>query len=202
MERRKLILSTGNIHKVEEIKTILNGFNIEILSKDEIGLKEFSIEENGTTLEENAIKKATEIQQIAGGIVMADDTGLFVDKLNGEPGLYSARYSGEGSTYRKNNKKLLNNLKGVPLEERTAVFKTVIAITDGKRTKTVTGECRGKIGFEERGTEGFGYDPLFIADGYNKTFAELGEEIKNKISHRSRALEKLKEELKIFLNEI
>ncbi|MBE6081522.1 MULTISPECIES: RdgB/HAM1 family non-canonical purine NTP pyrophosphatase [Tissierellales] len=202
MERRKLILSTGNIHKVEEIKDILDGFNIEILSKDEIGLKEFSIEENGTTLEENAIKKATEIQQIAGGIVIADDTGLFVDKLNGEPGLYSARYSGEGSTYRKNNKKLLNNLKGVPLKERNAVFKTVIAITDGKRTKTVTGECRGKIGFEERGTEGFGYDPLFIVDGYDRTFAELGEEIKNKISHRSRALKKLKEELKIFLNEI
>lgn len=202
MERRKLILSTGNIHKVEEIKDILDGFNIEILSKDEIGLKEFSIEENGATLEENAIKKATEIQQIAGGIVIADDTGLFVDKLNGEPGLYSARYSGEGSTYRKNNKKLLNNLKGVPLKERNAVFKTVIAITDGKRTKTVTGECRGKIGFEERGTEGFGYDPLFIVDGYDRTFAELGEEIKNKISHRSRALKKLKEELKIFLNEI
>ena len=202
MERRKLILSTGNIHKVEEIKDILDGFNIEILSKDEIGLKEFSIEENGTTLEENAIKKATEIQQIAGGIVIADDTGLFVDKLNGEPGLYSARYSGEGSTYRKNNKKLLNNLKGVPLKERNAVFKTVIAIADGKRTKTVTGECRGKIGFEERGTEGFGYDPLFIVDGYDRTFAELGEEIKNKISHRSRALKKLKEELKIFLNEI
>ncbi|WP_416198535.1 MAG: XTP/dITP diphosphatase [Sporanaerobacter sp.] len=194
---KKIILSTGNIHKVEEIKDILKGLPVNIYSKDDLGLGDIEVEEDGTTLEENAIKKAMAISEKVDGIVIADDTGLFVDKLGGEPGIYSSRYSGENATYEENNKKLLRKLEGVALEERTATFKTVIAIvTEDKQVKTVYGECKGKIGFESKGDSGFGYDPLFIVDGYNKTFAELGEDVKNKISHRAKALEELKKELK------
>lgn len=202
MQKRTIILSTGNTHKVQEIKDILKDLNLNILSKDDVGLKEFDVEEDGDTLEENAIKKAKCLSEKVDGIVIADDTGLFVDKLNGEPGVYSSRYAGEHVTYEDNNRKLLANLEGVPLNERTAVFRTVIAIvTEDKRVMTVYGECKGKIGFQLRGDTGFGYDPLFIVDGYEKTFAELGEEIKNRISHRAKALEELKKKLKDILED-
>ncbi len=187
------MLSTGNINKVKEIKDILKDLPIEVVSKDEVGLKDLDVEEDGKTLEENAIKKAKAIKDKVEGMVMADDTGLFVDYLNGEPGIKSARYSGPDANSEKNIEKLLNKLKGVPMEKRTAYFKTVIAlITEDGRVLTVVGECKGKIGFEVKGSSGFGYDPLFIVDGYDKTFAELGNNIKNKISHRARALEKLR----------
>lgn len=196
MKNKKIILSTGNIDKIEEIKDILKDLPFSIHSKKEVGLGDLEVEEDGNTLEENAIKKAMAISERVDGIVIADDTGLFVDKLNGAPGIYSSRYAGEDVSYEDNNKKLLQELEGAPLEERTAKFKTVIAIvTEDKKIKTVYGECRGKIGFEIKGSEGFGYDPLFIVDGYGKTFAQLGEEVKNKISHRAKALEKLKKEL-------
>ncbi|MCR2044630.1 XTP/dITP diphosphatase [Anaerosalibacter massiliensis] len=192
----KIILSTGNINKVEEIEDILKGLPFSIYSKKEIGLGDLEVEEDGETLEENAIKKALAISEKVNGIVIADDTGLFVDALDGAPGVYSARYAGEEASYEDNNKKLLEELKGVALAERDAKFKTIIAIvTEDKQVKTVSGECKGKIGFELKGKEGFGYDPLFIVEGYEKTFAQLGEEIKNKISHRAKALEKLKIEL-------
>lgn len=192
----KIILSTGNINKVEEIEDILKGLPFSIYSKKEMGLGDLEVEEDGETLEENAIKKALAISEKVNGIVIADDTGLFVDALDGAPGVYSARYAGEEASYEDNNKKLLEELKGVALAERDAKFKTVIAIvTEDKQVKTVSGECKGKIGFELKGKEGFGYDPLFIVEGYEKTFAQLGEEIKNKISHRAKALEKLKIEL-------
>ena len=171
----KIILSTGNINKVEE---------------------------DGETLEENAIKKALAISEKVNGIVIADDTGLFVDALDGAPGVYSARYAGEEASYEDNNKKLLGELRGVALSERNAKFKTIIAVvTEDKQVKTVSGECKGKIGFELKGKEGFGYDPLFIVEGYEKTFAQLGEEIKNKISHRAKALEKLKIELEKLIED-
>lgn len=196
MTRRRLIVSTGNIHKVEEIKEILKDLPIDVLSKKELGLEKINIEENGKTLEENAILKATALARKVEGMVIADDTGLFVEYLNGEPGIHSARYSGVDTTDEKNNIKLLNRLKGVSLENRKAFFKTVIALVDEKgNIVTVAGECRGYIGFESRGEEGFGYDPLFVAEGYDKTFAELGEGVKNKISHRAKALDKLKEEI-------
>jgi len=199
---RKLILSTGNIHKIAEIKDILEGLPIEIYSKEDLGLDDLEVDEDGETLEENAIKKALAISEKTDGIVIADDTGLFVDKLDGRPGVYSSRYSGEGATYEDNNKKLLKELKGVPIEERMATFKTVIAIvTEDKIVTTVYGECKGNIGFEPKGEKGFGYDPLFIVDGYGKTFAELGEEIKNKISHRARAMEELKKQIKKLLKD-
>ena len=180
MSRKKLILSTGNINKVEEIKYILKDLPVDVLSKDDLGFKDLKIEEDGETLKENAIKKASILAEKVEGIVIADDSGLFVDYLNGAPGIHSARYSGDNANYRDNNVKLLKELKGVPMDKRGA-FRTVIALveTDGKII-TLTGECRGAIGFEPKGDEGFGYDPLFIVEGYNKTFAELGEEIKTK----------------------
>ncbi|MBV1819619.1 XTP/dITP diphosphatase [Anaerosalibacter bizertensis] len=196
MKNKKIILSTGNIDKIEEIKDILKDLPFSIHSKKEVGLGDLEVEEDGDTLEENAIKKAMAISERVDGIVIADDTGLFVDKLNGAPGVYSSRYAGEDVSYEDNNRKLLKELEGTPSEERTAKFQTVIAIvTEDKKIKTVYGECRGRIGFEVKGSEGFGYDPLFIVDGYGKTFAQLGEEVKNKISHRAKALEKLKKEL-------
>ncbi len=202
MSRKTLIVSSDNSHKITEIKNILKELPITVLSKTEAGCGDIEVIEDGDTLEENATKKALEIAKKANFIVIADDTGLFVDKLNGEPGVYSARYSGDNATYESNNKKLLENLEGAPLEERTAKFKTVIAIVlEDKRMKLASGECKGKIGFEPKGENGFGYDPLFIVDGYEKTFAELGEEIKNTISHRANALENLKEELKKLLKE-
>lgn len=196
MERRRLILSTGNINKVMEIKDILKDLPIEVLSKDEAGIKNFDVDEDGETLEENAIKKAKELKKKINGIVMADDTGLFVDYLNGEPGINSARYSGPEANSEKNIEKLLKELEGVPMEKRGATFRTIIAlVTEDDRTITVEGQCKGYIGFERKGESGFGYDPLFIVEGYGKTFAELGEDIKNKISHRAKALEKLRDEI-------
>ncbi|KGG80398.1 nucleoside-triphosphate diphosphatase [Caloranaerobacter azorensis H53214] len=200
MKKTRLIVASGNVHKIDEIKKILKGLPLEILSKDEVGLKDLEVVEDGKTLEENAIKKAIEVSKKVDGIVIADDTGLFVDKLDGRPGIYSSRYSGEDATYEENNRKLLMELDGVELEDRTAKFKTVIAIVmEDKSYKTVEGECLGKIALTPRGNHGFGYDPLFIVDGYNKTFAELGEDIKNKISHRANALRKLRVELENIL---
>lgn len=202
MTERRLVLSTGNNHKIEEIKKILKDLPIEVLSKNEIGLKEIEVEENGETLEENAIKKAAALAEKVEGMVIADDSGLFVDYLNGEPGVHSARYSGVDGTDETNNIKLINRLEGVPLHKRNAVFKTVIAlITDEGDIITLTGECRGYIGFEPKGKEGFGYDPLFVVEGYEATFAELGKEIKNKISHRAKALEKLKRKITKILKD-
>lgn len=191
--KRKIILSSGNEHKIIEIKNILQGLPFEILSKNEIGLKDFDVEEDGETLEANAYKKAKELSKLVKGIVISDDTGLFVDALDGEPGVYSSRYAGENATYEDNNKLLLKNLKGIPLEKRTAVFRTVIAlILENGKTIKVSGECKGKIGLTVKGKNGFGYDPLFIVDGLNKTFAELSDEEKNKISHRANALRNLR----------
>ncbi|WP_312906428.1 RdgB/HAM1 family non-canonical purine NTP pyrophosphatase [Tissierella praeacuta] len=200
MKKRKLVLSTGNQHKVEEIKNILEGLSIEVVSKKDVGLGELDVVEDGYTLEENSLKKAKALAEKLDYMILADDSGLFVDILNGEPGVYSSRYAGEEGNDVKNNDKLLHELKDMPLNKRTAKFKTVIVlITENKEIIVVSGECAGKIGFELKGKNGFGYDSLFIPEGYNETFAELGEEVKNKISHRAKALENLKEALKNIL---
>lgn len=192
MDKKKIIVSTGNQHKIIEIKNILKDLDIEVLSKNDIDIEEFDVVEDGLTLAENSIKKAKALADRVDYMVIADDSGLFVDALNGEPGVYSSRYAGEEGNDLKNNEKLLDSLKGA--NSRKAAFKTIIAlITEDKVLYTVEGVCEGKIAYEPKGTNGFGYDPLFIPDGYDKSFAELGEEIKNKISHRSRALIKLKE---------
>lgn len=197
---KTLIVSSSNASKIAEIKEILSEINIEIKSKDEVGLSDLEVLEDKDTLEGNAIKKAKEIHDKTGGIVMSDDSGLFVDYLKGEPGVYSARYAGVDGDDEANNKKLLENLKGISSDKRSASFKTVVALVleDGS-VETLEGECKGKIITGERGSGGFGYDPLFIPDGYDKTFSELDFNVKNEISHRRKALEKLKEKLKKIL---
>lgn len=184
----ELVLATKNDGKVREFREIMKDLPVEIVS-----LKDFpdfpDIIEDGRTFEENALKKARALAIFTNDVAIADDSGLMVDALDGSPGVFSARYSGEGATDLKNNLKLLNDLKGVHLKDRGAAFKCAIAVVapDGFE-EVVTGECRGTIGFEMRGNEGFGYDPLFTPNGFDKTFAELGMEIKNRISHRFRAI--------------
>lgn len=191
--KRKIVLSTGNPHKLEEIRYILKDLPFEVISKDEIGLKNLEVIEDGTSLEENSIKKAKALSKNTDYMIIADDSGLFVDALNGEPGIHSSRFGGEEGNYKKNNEKLLEELKNIPIEKRTGSFRTVIAlIKEDKEIITVEGECKGRIAFEYKGKGGFGYDPLFIPDGYDKSFSQLGEEEKNKISHRGKALEKFK----------
>lgn len=204
MKKRKLVLSTGNLDKVKEIKDILKDLPIEVISKKDIGLGDLNVIEDGHTLEENSIKKAKALAEKTEYMVLADDSGLFVDILKGEPGVYSSRYGGEEGNNEKNNNKLLQELKDISIDQREASFKTVIAlITEDKETIVVYGECKGTIGFELKGSNGFGYDPLFTPKGYYKSFGELGEDIKNKISHRAKALENLKAELlKLLEDEI
>ena len=198
---RRMILSSGNEHKIKEKKEILKDFDIEIVSKDELGFEDFDVDEDRDTLEGNAFKKAEELSKLVNGIVIADDTGLFVDALNGAPGVYSARYAGEHSSYKDNNELLLKNLKDVSMEKRTAYFKTVIAVIleDGLKLKA-EGICKGKIGFEVHGENGFGYDPLFIVEGLEKSFGEMTDEEKNSLSHRANALRNLKNLLGEVLN--
>ena len=194
--RRKLVVSTANKNKVEEIRDILRDIEIEVIAKGDLGLGDIDVVEDGDTLASNSLKKARALGEKTDYMVIADDSGLFVDYLNGEPGVHSSRYAGEDGNDQANNEKLLRELKDLPVEKRGASFKTVIAlISEDKKESLLFGECKGKIGFEEKGKGGFGYDPLFIPEGYKETFAEIGEEEKNKISHRAKALEELKKEL-------
>ncbi len=202
MKDRKLVLSTDNKHKIKEIKDILKDLDIEVLSKAEIALKDFNVLEDGRTLEENSIKKAKALKEKTPFMVMADDSGLFVESLDGDPGVYSARYAGEEANDAKNNEKLLEKMKDIPLKKRKASFFSVIAIiTEDDEILTAKGECKGHIGFKPSGFNDFGYDPLFIPDGYDKTFAELSSDIKNNISHRSRALEEIKKTINNLLED-
>lgn len=200
--RRRIVLSSGNEHKIKEIKHILKCLSIDVISKNDVGLEEFDVVEDGVTLEENSMKKAMELSKLVDGIIIADDSGLFVDALHGKPGVYSARYAGDSCSYEQNNKLLLKNLESIPMEKRTAYFKTVISVVlENKETLIAEGVCNGKIAFESKGKNGFGYDPLFIVDGTDMTFAEMSDEEKNKISHRANALLNLKEKLEEVLSE-
>lgn len=198
----EMVLASQNKHKLEEIQDILKDFNIKILSMKDVGLENLEIIEDGNTFEENSMIKAETVMEKTNLITIADDSGLEVDYLDGRPGVYSSRFSGEKATDKDNNKKLIKLLEGVDLRKRTARFVSVISVAfpDGRRL-SVRGTCEGVIGFEERGENGFGYDPLFIVEEYNKTFAELGADIKNKISHRANALIKLRKELTKLLGE-
>ena len=182
----KLALATNNQHKIQEMRAILGNSFEELLSLKELGI-DVNVEETGETLEENALLKAREITRLSGLPSLADDTGLMVDALNGAPGVYSARYAGEGHDDKANRELLLKNLSTAT--DRSAHFSTVIAVCypDGKY---LLAECRveGKIGFEERGNGGFGYDSLFISNELGKTFAEATQDEKNSVSHRGRAL--------------
>lgn len=192
----KLIFATGNAGKMREIRLILEDLGMEILSMKEAGIA-VDVEENGTTFEENAVIKAKAIGERTNAIVLADDSGLEVDYLNKEPGVYSARYMGEDTSYRIKNQNIIDRLEGVPDEKRTARFVCAIAahLPDG-RILTTRGTIEGIIGYEERGEGGFGYDPIFFLPEYGCSTAELSMEQKNELSHRGKALRAMKEELK------
>jgi len=193
---KEIIIATGNKHKVEEISAILKDLNIKAIPMISFPSYPKTVED-GKTLEENAAKKAKEAALFFKKWALADDTGLEVDYLDGAPGVYSARYAGEPCTYEDNNNKLLNNLKNAPDEKRTAKFRCVIAISSPEGTVSLAdGQIFGIISKTTAGINGFGYDPVFFVPEYNKTFAELSSEIKNKISHRSKALQKAKEIIK------
>lgn len=190
---KRMIFATGNENKMVEIREILGDLPLEILSMKQAGIRA-DIEENGTSFEENALIKAREVCRLAGEMVLADDSGLEIDYLNGEPGIYSARYMGENTSYRVKNKNLMERLEGVSDEKRTARFVCAIAAVfpDGKEL-VVRGTVEGIIGYEERGENGFGYDPIFYLPERGLTTAELPPEEKNSISHRGNALRKMKE---------
>lgn len=193
---KRLIFATGNAGKMKEIRRIMADCGMEILSMKEAGIQA-DIDENGKTYEENALIKARAVAALAGSPVLADDSGLEVDWLGREPGVHSARYMGEDTPYSVKNADIINRLEGVPEEERTARFVCAIAAVfpDG-RELTVRAEVEGRIGYEEKGDNGFGYDPIFYVPELHKTTAELTEEEKNQISHRGKALRLMKEELK------
>ena len=194
--KRKLVISSGNQNKVKEIKLILEDLDIEVISKNDLGLGDLEIIEDGDTLEENSLKKAQALSERLDYMVLADDSDIFVDALGGKPGVYSSRYGGEEGNDFKNNRKLLKELENIPMENRNAKFKTIIVlITEDKREIVVYGECSGKIGFKEVGENGFGYDSLFIPEGYDITFGEIEDKVKNSISHRANALRSLKKEI-------
>ena len=192
-----VVAATQNRHKIEEIGAITKEFDINIVSRQEAGVPDIEIVEDGTTFEENSYKKAFEIMELTGMPSVADDSGLAVDALDGAPGVYSARFAGTDGDDEANKKKLLEVMKDIPMEKRTARFVSVITLVfpDGK-TIVCRGECEGHIMFEESGSNGFGYDPLFRPEGYEVSFGQLPAEEKNRISHRAKALILLREKLK------
>ncbi len=203
----KIVFATGNEGKMREIRAILGDMEVEVSSMKEAGLA-LEIEEDGTTFEENARIKADAVaaalaaqEKAQDCVVMADDSGLEIDCLNGEPGVYSARYLGEETPFSEKSMDLLRRLEDVPEEERAARFVCAIAAVfpDGE-TVIARGTIEGRIGHELRGGNGFGYDPIFYLPEYGRTAAELSDEEKNRISHRYRALEQMKEELKKRMN--
>jgi XTP/dITP diphosphohydrolase len=189
---KEIVLATRNDNKIREIERLLQDIDIKLLS-----LREFPssppISEIAASFAENALHKASTVSQFTGKLALADDSGLEVDFLQGKPGVLSARYAGEGASDEENNRKLLEELKEIPLALRGATFKCTLALVSPSQNKDVVeGECRGIIAIEPRGEGGFGYDPLFYLPQFNKTFAELPLEIKNQVSHRAQAVAKLR----------
>jgi XTP/dITP diphosphohydrolase len=223
-----LVVATRNEKKLVEIRALLADLNFNVMSIGDFACIP-EVREDGNTFEENARKKAAQIAQIAKRLTLADDSGLEIDYLGGQPGVRSARFTGENATDEDRNRKVLHLLEGVPRSERKARFRCAIAIASpdagivnsqqstvdsqqsvvnrglvtrdyGLMTEVVTGTCEGEIAFESRGNEGFGYDPIFVVPAYGKTFAELGVEKKNQISHRAMALRRAKELLRAYHN--
>ncbi len=196
MKIEKIIFATGNEGKMREVRMILSDLGVEVLSLKEAGI-EAHAEENGKTFEENAVIKASEIMRQCGEIVLADDSGLEVDALNKEPGIYSARYMGYDTSYHVKNQNLIDRLEGKKGSERSARFVCAIAaaLPDG-RIRTTRGTMEGEIGYEERGENGFGYDPIFYLPEYGCYSGELSLKVKNELSHRGKALRLMKEELR------
>lgn len=199
-----LIVATKNKGKIKEIQEVLEGLNIRVLSPDDLGL-EIDVKEDGKTYIENAVKKAVEAAKRAGKIALADDSGLEIDALKGRPGINSSRFAGDDADDRKRNLKILEMMKNVPYGKRGARFRCAVAIASSTFANggqeglyTCEGICEGEISEDIRGDRGFGYDPIFVIPEYGKTFGELGAEVKNKISHRAKALERAKEILANF----
>ena len=197
----QLLIATRNRHKLKELAPLLRDLQLEVITaKDVPKLPE--IVEDGKTVRDNAVKKAVETARATKKLTLADDTGLEVDALKGEPGVRSARFAGEEATYHENNKLLLQKLQGVAYDKRSARFRCVVAIADENGLyDCVEAICNGTILEAERGGGGFGYDPLFIADGQTKTFAEISPEVKNRISHRAKAMQKAWAVLSRYLRE-
>ncbi|MDP4093914.1 MAG: XTP/dITP diphosphatase [Bacillota bacterium] len=195
---KRFIAATKNKGKLKEIEEILSDLPFEVISMETVGIQD-DIEENGSTFEENAMIKAKAVFDITGETVMADDSGLEVDFLNGAPGIYSARFAGEGASDQDKNNKLLDMLRDVPFEKRSARFVCAIAVILPDGTSfTVRGICEGYIGYKPEGKNGFGYDPLFYMPEYGMTTAQMEPEEKHRISHRGKALRMMVERLKEF----
>ncbi len=198
---KEIVLATRNDNKIKEIVSLLQDMGIRFLS-----LKDFPssppISEAATSFAENALLKASTVSQLTGKPALADDSGLEVDFLQGRPGVLSARYAGEGATDEENNRRLLEELKEVPMPLRGAAFKCTLAlVSPSQKKEIVEGECRGIIALEPQGKNGFGYDPLFYLPQFNKTFAELPLKVKNQVSHRAQAVTKLRELLSKYLQD-
>lgn len=194
------LIATNNEKKLVELKRILAKFNINVMTAKQANIDLSGVEETGKTFEENAKIKAVSAMKLSGMPAIGDDSGLMVDALNGEPGIYSARYAGNGASDDQKINKLLFNMRNIEYDKRNAKFVCAICCVfpDGSEI-TVKGECFGKIGFEKHGENGFGYDPIFVTPG-GRTFAELNSKEKDEISHRGNALRKFEEELKNFLS--
>ena len=192
-----LVVASSNKHKIDEISKVTEKFGIDVISRDDAGIsKSLEIPEDGSTFEENSYIKAKAIMDISGRPTIADDSGLMVEALGGAPGVYSARFAGEDQNDERNNEKLKDLLKDIPYKDRRAKFVSVITLLfpDGRKI-VARGECPGHIIEEERGDNGFGYDPLFVPEGYGSTFGMLNPDVKNEISHRALALKNLAKEL-------
>ncbi|GAB6138881.1 XTP/dITP diphosphatase [Halanaerobaculum tunisiense] len=189
----RLFLATGNDHKIKEVIEMLADTDIEVVSKYDFSQVP-EVVEDATTFRGNALKKARELCNYTGLSTIADDSGLVVEALDGQPGVYSARFAGSEASDQANNQKLLRLLKDTPQSQRDAYFTCAIAlVTSEEREEVVTGKCEGRIASGPQGRAGFGYDPLFIPAGYQKSFAQLGSQVKNQISHRAKALDKMKQ---------
>lgn len=190
----KLLIGSTNTGKVHEYGILLADADVEVVGLADVGLADMDVEENGTTFEENAILKAKAYAQASGLAALADDSGICVDALDGRPGLYSARYGGAGLDNAGRRRKLLGELENVPDEKRGAEFACVIAVAlpNDETVHLAEGICRGRIAHtESTGISGFGYDPVFIPEGYDRTFADISDDEKNELSHRGRAAQKI-----------
>ena len=193
---KKIIFATTNKNKIREVNMMMEGFDVELVPMSEMGI-DVDIEETGTTFEENAIIKAKAISDLTGEIALADDSGLEVDYLDGAPGVYSSRFLGEDTPYEIKNDYIIEKLKDAKGDERSARFACAMAMVfpDGD-VETCYGTIEGLIGYEQRGTNGFGYDPIVYVPEYEMTTGEMAPELKNSISHRGKALEQMKEVMK------
>ncbi len=196
---RDLVIATKNEKKLHELKRYLKGVKANVISLNRFeGVPR--VVENGDTFKENAVKKAVKISKFVSGLAIADDSGLAVDALGGLPGVRSSRFAGPGKSDLQNNRMILKRLEGLPMKKRRARFVCAVAICDnGKIIKVLEEDCRGLIAFSSKGRHGFGYDPLFLIPKYKKTFGELGLKVKDRMSHRSKALKRVREFLRKYL---